>query len=115
MKLLLLQAALAVVPFSAHAFPSVAEEVAMKLARSANSMPKNTEKRAVTFDPVAQLVDVTGKHAFTPPNFDAGDQRGPCPGLNALANHNYLPHNGVAAWTDIMNQTVSGTLASPAI
>lgn len=40
--------------------------------------------------------DVTGAHTFAPPNFDAGDQRGPCPGLNALANHNYLPHNGVA-------------------
>ncbi|CAE6453669.1 unnamed protein product [Rhizoctonia solani] len=25
----------------------------------------------------------------------AGDKRGPCPGLNALANHGYLPHNGV--------------------
>ncbi|KAK3116741.1 hypothetical protein LTR53_002574 [Teratosphaeriaceae sp. CCFEE 6253] len=24
----------------------------------------------------------------------AGDARGPCPGLNTLANHNYLPHDG---------------------
>ncbi|KAH8808692.1 Chloroperoxidase [Xylogone sp. PMI_703] len=24
----------------------------------------------------------------------AGDSRSPCPGLNALANHGYLPHNG---------------------
>ncbi|PFH61402.1 hypothetical protein XA68_17454 [Ophiocordyceps unilateralis] len=40
-------------------------------------------------------IDVHGKHEFMPPNFEAGDQRGPCPGLNALANHNYIPRNGV--------------------
>lgn len=41
-----------------------------------------------------QLIDVTGAHAFVPPG--QGDIRGPCPGLNAFANHNYLPHNGIA-------------------
>ncbi|RDA90100.1 hypothetical protein CP533_2565 [Ophiocordyceps camponoti-saundersi (nom. inval.)] len=40
-------------------------------------------------------VPVTGRHEFKPPNFEAGDQRGPCPGLNALANHNYIPRSGV--------------------
>ncbi|KAL6719045.1 hypothetical protein ACLMJK_003280 [Lecanora helva] len=54
------------------------------------------EKRQIGFDPKAQYVSTTGAHAFIPPNFAAGDQRGPCPGLNALANHGYLPHNGVA-------------------
>ncbi|KAG8685526.1 hypothetical protein FRC08_013066, partial [Ceratobasidium sp. 394] len=34
----------------------------------------------VIFDPVKQKVDVSGKYAFVPPK--AGDQRGPCPGLN---------------------------------
>ncbi|KAH8659817.1 Peroxidase, family 2-domain-containing protein [Xylariales sp. PMI_506] len=29
---------------------------------------------------------------FVPPGF--GDSRSPCPGLNALANHGYLPHDG---------------------
>jgi hypothetical protein len=38
---------------------------------------------------------VTGAHAFQPPNFAQGDQRGPCPGLNALANHGYIPRNGI--------------------
>nr|XP_018906758.1 PREDICTED: aromatic peroxygenase-like [Bemisia tabaci] len=46
------------------------------------------------FDPALQRIDVSGLHEFVPPG--PGDQRGPCPGLNALANHNYLPHNGVA-------------------
>lgn len=40
---------------------------------------------------------VTGDHAFQMPDWDAGDVRGPCPGLNVLANHGYLPRNGVAS------------------
>ena len=40
-----------------------------------------------------QLIDVTGEHAWAPPG--AGDLRGPCPGLNALANHGYFPRNGI--------------------
>lgn len=36
---------------------------------------------------------VSGMFAFVPPG--PGDVRGPCPGLNALSNHGYLPHNGV--------------------
>jgi hypothetical protein len=39
--------------------------------------------------------EVDGAHAFTAPDYLAGDVRGPCPGLNALANHNYIPHSGV--------------------
>ncbi|KAG8844924.1 hypothetical protein FRB91_002217 [Serendipita sp. 411] len=31
-------------------------------------------------------------HEFTPAG--PGDARSPCPALNALANHNHLPHNG---------------------
>ncbi|KAL8649729.1 MAG: hypothetical protein Q9210_004227 [Variospora velana] len=61
------------------------------------------ERRAVGFDPVAQRVSTTGPHAFVPPDFAAGDKRGPCPGLNALANHGYLPHNGIAPATTIIN------------
>nr|XP_018904122.1 PREDICTED: aromatic peroxygenase-like [Bemisia tabaci] len=52
------------------------------------------KRQVVPLDPFAQSVDVSGEHAFVAPG--PGDQRGPCPGLNALANHNYLPHNGVA-------------------
>lgn len=46
-------------------------------------------------------VEVTGEHAFLPPDFDAGDQRGPCPGLNALANHGYIRRDGVASLADV--------------
>lgn len=40
---------------------------------------------------------VTGEHTFQPPDFENGDQRGPCPGLNALANHGYIPRSGVVS------------------
>ena len=40
-----------------------------------------------------QLIDVTGDHAWVAPG--PNDIRGPCPGLNALANHGYFPHSGV--------------------
>ena len=40
-----------------------------------------------------QLIDVTGEYAWVAPGPD--DLRGPCPGLNALANHGYFPHSGV--------------------
>lgn len=47
-----------------------------------------TKKRSSNPTPI----DVSGDHAFVPPS--EGDQRGPCPGLNALANHNYVSHDG---------------------
>ncbi|KKY32948.1 putative oxidase [Diaporthe ampelina] len=52
------------------------EQVALTKKRSSNPRP----------------IDVSGDHAFVPPS--EGDQRGPCPGLNALANHNYVSHDG---------------------
>ena len=39
-------------------------------------------------------VDVSGAHRFLAPS--GSDLRGPCPGLNAAANHGYIPHNGYA-------------------
>ncbi|KAF2226868.1 Chloroperoxidase, partial [Elsinoe ampelina] len=53
----------------------------------------------------SQRIDTSGSHAFVAPDFSKGDQRGPCPGLNALANHNYLPHNGVATITQFIEGT----------
>jgi len=48
------------------------------------------------FDAGAQLVSVSGEHAFIAPGPD--DIRGPCPGLNAAANHGYLPRDGIATY-----------------
>ncbi|KAI5363761.1 putative chloroperoxidase [Septoria linicola] len=45
-----------------------------------------------TFDAVAQKVSVTGAYAYASPRPD--QIRGPCPGLNAAANHGYIPRAG---------------------
>ncbi|KAJ7785223.1 Chloroperoxidase [Mycena maculata] len=45
-------------------------------------------------------IDVSGSHAFRPPSVQ--DQRGPCPALNALANHGYLPRNGIARVDELL-------------
>ncbi|TEB37033.1 aromatic peroxygenase precursor [Coprinellus micaceus] len=37
-----------------------------------------------------------------------GDIRGPCPGLNTLASHGYLPRDGVATPTQIINAVQEG-------
>lgn len=49
-------------------------------------------------------IDVSGKHAFVPPS--EGDQRGPCPGLNALANHNYVSHDGAISMVEQITAAV---------
>ncbi|KAF8183732.1 hypothetical protein K438DRAFT_1920130 [Mycena galopus ATCC 62051] len=53
-----------------------------------------------------QLIDVEGVHAFQPPGDN--DFRGPCPGLNALANHNYISHTGIDTLANLMEQSVKG-------
>jgi len=58
-----------------------------------------------TFNAKQQYVSNQGEHAYVAPDFSKGDQRGPCPGLNAMANHGYLPHNGVAT----ISQFIQGT------
>lgn len=46
------------------------------------------------------LVDVTGEHAFQAPSSTA--QRGPCPGLNALANHGYISRDGIVSLVEVV-------------
>lgn len=100
------------------AFPAIQRDALAALARkdTANMRPRllqerderRKKKRATTFNAAEQYIDVTGANAFVPPDFAAGDQRGPCPGLNALANHNFLPHNGVAEVGTIISAVNTG-------
>ncbi|KAJ5942549.1 hypothetical protein N7516_002717 [Penicillium verrucosum] len=53
--------------------------------------PKTEHEKRFLFNLMKSPVDITGEHTFQPPDFENGDQRGPCPGLNALANHGYIP------------------------
>lgn len=55
---------------------------------------KLREKRLLIND-FSKPISVTGDHAWQAPG--EGDQRGPCPGLNALANHGYIPRDGVVS------------------
>jgi len=52
------------------------------------------------FDPVDQFVDVspTSENPYIPPG--PGDLRGPCPGLNAAANHGFIPRSGILSITE---------------
>jgi len=55
------------------------------------------------FDAASQYITNQGQYKFVAPGF--GDARGECPGLNAMANHNYLPHNGVATIQQFIDAT----------
>lgn len=102
----------------AFAFPSVTGEsllspdVIAKLAEGLRGVAQDSHEKRLLIDPLTTPIDgeqyssvvwpisnipttVTGDHSFIPPDFSAGDQRGPCPGLNALANHGYIGRNGV--------------------
>ncbi|KAF8160227.1 putative oxidase [Mycena galopus ATCC 62051] len=50
-----------------------------------------------------QLIDVEGVHAFQPPG--PNDFRGPCPGLNALANHGYISRTGIDSVFNMITQS----------
>ncbi|KAG5339833.1 hypothetical protein C0989_003402 [Termitomyces sp. Mn162] len=45
-------------------------------------------------------------HPFVAPGHK--DLRGPCPGLNTLANHGYIPRNGVASFEQIVEAATHG-------
>ncbi|KAJ5478289.1 hypothetical protein N7530_003798 [Penicillium desertorum] len=64
--------------------------------------PKTEHEKRFLFSLMKSPVDVTGEHAFQPQDFENGDQRGPCPGLNALANHGYIPRSGVVSFTNVI-------------
>jgi len=62
----------------------------------------NTGLPPLGFNAADQYVDVTdgGPHPFRAPR--SGDKRGQCPGLNAAANHGFLPRNGIPTIADSM-------------
>ena len=55
----------------------------------------NLPDKRLLLDDFSEPISITGEHEFRPPG--EGDQRGPCPGLNALANHGYIPRDGVVS------------------
>jgi len=106
----------ALVPLAA-AFPSwVFEEAANdpQIAARADEILKRQEGAGAAtalfepvpiFDAEKQFVDVSegSGHEYQAPGPD--DIRGPCPGLNAFANHGFLPRNGYATITQYIEAT----------
>lgn len=93
----------------ANAYPNILqhlEEAGSKAGHAKRQTPLSTPP----FDAKAQYIDTTGQHAFKAPG--ATDQRGPCPGLNAMANHGYLPHNGIATIDQFIESTGKGMQTS---
>jgi hypothetical protein len=99
MKATLLNSFLAVSLPLASGFPAAIFEAAEKdpglLARYENEMKRQASADGATFifenpprfNAQAQYINVSkgSGHEFVPPG--SGDLRGPCPGLNAFANH----------------------------
>jgi hypothetical protein len=119
MKYALSVAVAATYATGALAFPANMFDVSMSaegkrnLATLAAQIEGGIQKRAGTplapgFSASQQYVSNKDDHAFVAPDFSAGDQRGPCPGLNAMANHNYIPHNGVGTITQFIQATYDG-------
>jgi len=90
----------------ANAYPSVMQHLAEQAAASAPHAKRQLPGVNPPFDAAAQYVSNTGEHKFVPPG--PTDQRGPCPGLNAMANHNYMPHNGIATIQQFVDGTEKG-------
>ena len=65
------------------------------------------------FNAAQQYVDVTAgsAHEFRAPG--PKDLRGECPGLNAAANHGFLPRNGLPTTTDTVNGLMAAYNMSP--
>ncbi|KAF7934444.1 hypothetical protein BELL_0091g00160 [Botrytis elliptica] len=109
MKVTTIVALLALTASEVAAYPRLAAEHAERLAKSQlgkrSTATRDPLQKRVSFDAASQYVSTTGEHAFVPPNFGAGDVRGPCPGLNAAANHGYIPHSGVGTIGDFIDGT----------
>lgn len=104
--------------FPAAVFEQLSADPALR-ARAAE-IEGDLEKRQIKadgatalFEPIPmfnakdQYVDVSegSGHEWVAPGPD--DIRGPCPGLNAFANHGFLPHNGYATITQFLDVTMS--------
>lgn len=66
--------------------------------------------QSTTFAALLSVAAVNAQGSFTEWHpAGAGDSRGPCPGLNTLANHGFLPHNGRNFTLDILKQGLRGS------
>ncbi|KAJ4312889.1 hypothetical protein N0V84_009698 [Fusarium piperis] len=89
-----------------NGFPSymngpIGDIVSSRLADKVGGVFHEAHGKRLLFDPLTEPIDVSGDHKFIPPDYSRGDQRGPCPGLNALANHGYINRKGVTSLIEV--------------
>ncbi|KAF6217672.1 hypothetical protein HO133_006774 [Letharia lupina] len=82
-------------PFNANHVPAAPATSKFPYAGAINGLPST---RPGNFQ-----VPANGDtaHAFVAPG--PNDIRGPCPGLNTAANHNFISHDGVTTFTELLN------------
>ncbi|TFY74347.1 heme-thiolate peroxidase, partial [Hericium alpestre] len=68
------------------------------------SPPSAQDNGVANVDGLKRIPDTA--HPFQPPG--PTDQRGPCPGLNTLANHGYLPRSGIVTQAEVIAATAEG-------
>lgn len=90
-----------VLGFPAHSHGPITDDVAARLSVALAGVVQESHDKRVLFDPLTTPIEVTGDHKFIAPDFKNGAQRGPCPGLNALANHGYISRKGVTSLTEV--------------
>ncbi|KAJ3990890.1 Chloroperoxidase, partial [Lentinula boryana] len=100
--LVLVENAMAVCPM-ANKMLKIRNTNNSSLADAYRSAHPPAGERSVRFDAALQHVSTTGQHSFAPPG--PGDFRGPCPGLNAMANHGYIPRKGIATIEEFVQGT----------
>lgn len=114
MRLILSTTGLAALASLTYAFPAgiierVASDPNLQARANAILQTRGTENGDAPALPETfnenQLIDVSGEHAWVAPGPD--DNRGPCPGLNAFANHGFLPHDGYATITQFLDATMT--------
>jgi hypothetical protein len=99
-----------------------------RITKEAETQQQPGLEKRLSFNAEAQRVSNTGDHRYvrtgemnrlkgidllTPFSQVApgpNDLRGPCPGLNAMANHGYLPHNGISSILQMTTAANQGTL-----
>ncbi|TKY88464.1 hypothetical protein EX895_002452 [Sporisorium graminicola] len=82
----------------------------------------NTKITDITPDKIYSAFGIRRDGGLLPPGEDSahpwqapakGAKRGPCPGLNTIANHGYLPRNGIVNPIELLVGTFNGLNLSP--
>lgn len=105
---LLSSSSLLVEAFPAYAARNLENITPEGLTNAIRAVERHQREKRIIVDP-SEPIDITGDHAFQAPG--DGDQRGPCPGLNVLANHGYISRDGITSLAEVTTAINQG--ASP--